>query len=151
MTLDMYQENILDHYTHPHNKRKLEHFDMRAQERNPLCGDEIEVFVALDGERRISEVTFEGQGCAISQAAISMMTDEVRGKSLDELERMTTEDVRELVGVPLSPVRLKCAVLSLQSLHKALADYKMRQMGLASAPAAAATAEGHVHGPHCVH
>jgi nitrogen fixation NifU-like protein len=150
MTLDMYQENILDHYAHPHNKGHLEHADLRAQERNPLCGDEIEVFVSLDAERRIAEVMFEGQGCAISQAGISMLSDEVKGKTLDELELMTAEDIKELVGVPLSPVRLKCAVLSLQTMHKALADYKLRQLGVEGAHPAAA-AEGHVHGPHCSH
>jgi nitrogen fixation protein NifU and related proteins len=148
MTLDMYQENILDHYAHPHNKGRLDPADMRAKERNPLCGDEIEVFVVLDGERRIADVKFEGQGCAISQAGISMLTDELKGKTLDELERMTAEDIKELVGVPLSPVRLKCAVLSLQTAHSALADYKLRQLGVAQEHPAA---EAHVHGSHCAH
>lgn len=150
MTMDMYQENILDHYAHPRNKGTLEHPELRAKERNPLCGDEIEVFVALDAQKRIAEVKFEGQGCAISQAAISMLSGEVKGKSLDELEAMTADDVRELVLVPLSPVRLKCAVLSLQTMHKALAEYKLRQLSGDRAPEAAA-AEAHVHGPYCNH
>src|SRR5690348_14722640 len=151
MTLDMYQENILDHYAHPHNKGHLDHPDMRAKERNPLCGDEIELFVSLDAEHRIVEAKFEGQGCAISQAGISMLTDEVKGKTLAEVEQMTPEDIKELVGVPLSPVRLKCAVLSLQTMHKALADYKLRQLGEAGVQQAPETAKGHVHGPYCAH
>ena len=150
MTLDMYQENILDHHAHPRNKGRLEHPDMQAKERNPLCGDELEVFVALDAEQKVAEVRYEGQGCAISQAAISMLSGEVKGKTLDELERMTADDIRELVMVPLSPVRLKCAVLSLQTMHKALADYKLRQLAGGRA-VEAAPADGHVHGPFCSH
>lgn len=151
MTLDMYQENILDHYAHPRNKGRLDHPDLRAKERNPLCGDEIEVFVALDAERKIADVKFEGQGCAISQAAISMLSGELKGRTLDELERMTADDVKELILVPLSPVRLKCAVLSLQAMHKALADYKLQQLAIGGAAEPAATAEVHVHGPFCGH
>jgi len=152
MTLDMYQENILDHYSSPRNKGKLDHADLRAKERNPLCGDEIEIFVSLDAERKIAEVKFEGQGCAISQAAMSMLSLELPGKTLEELERMTPEDVKELVVVPLSPVRLKCAVLSLQTAHKALREYKLQQVaGTHGAARAVAEVEGHVHGPHCRH
>ena len=152
MTLDMYQENILDHYANPRNKGRLDHPDLRAKERNPLCGDEIEVFVALDAEKKIAEVKFDGQGCAISQAAISMLTMELPGKTLDELERMTTEDISEMVVVPLSPVRLKCAILSLQTMHKALREYKLQQVtGAAGGIRPAAQAEGHVHGPYCAH
>lgn len=148
MTLDMYQENVLDHHRRPRNKGKLDHPDMRAHERNPLCGDEIEITIALGADGTVGEVKFDGQGCAISQAAISMLTDDLKGKTLSEVEAMRPEDIQELVGVPLSPVRLKCAMLSLQTAHKALADYKMRQLtgeGMPEHPA------GHVHGPYCAH
>ncbi len=150
MTLDMYQENVLDHHAHPRNKGRIEGADLKARERNPLCGDEIEVSLSLAADGRIAEAKFEGQGCAISQAAISMLTGEVRGKSLDELEHMTVDDIRELVGVPLSPARLKCALLSLQTMHKALAEYKLRQLGHVGEPAGAEAAE-HVHTPYCHH
>ena len=148
MTLDMYQENVLDHHRHPHNKGHLDHPDMRAKERNPLCGDEIEVYIALAADGTVGEVKFEGQGCAISQAAISMLTDDLKGKTLPEVEGMTSNDIQEMIGVPLSPVRLKCALLSLQTAHKALADYKLRQLTGEGLPAAAGA---HVHGPYCAH
>jgi len=152
MTMDMYQENILDHYSNPRNKGRLDHPDLRAKERNPLCGDEIEVFVALDAEKKIAEVKFDGQGCAISQAAISMLSLELPGKTLDDLERMTSEDIITMVVVPLSPVRLKCALLSLQTMHKALREYKLQQIaGSSAALRPAAEAEGHVHSPYCAH
>lgn len=150
MTLDMYQENVLDHHAHPRNKGRIEGAELSARERNPLCGDEIEVFILLDGDGRIAEAKFEGQGCAISQAAISMLTGEVRGKSLSELEHMTVDDIRELIGVPLSPARLKCALLSLQTMHRALADYKLGQLGHGP-EALAAEAADHVHTPYCSH
>ncbi len=148
MTMDMYQENVLDHHAHPHNKGKLDHPDLRAKERNPLCGDEIEMYIALGADGKVADVKFEGQGCAISQAGVSMLTDELKGKSLDEVEKMTTADVQEMIGVPLSPVRLKCAVLSLQTAHKALADYKLRKLTGEGLPFQTA---GHVHGPYCAH
>jgi nitrogen fixation NifU-like protein len=147
MTLDMYQENVLDHHRRPRNKGKLDHPDWRAKERNPLCGDEIEVFVALGPDGKVAEVKFDGQGCAISQAAISMLTDELKGKSVAEVEAMKPEDIQEMVGVPLSPVRLKCAMLSLQTTHKALADYRLRKLTGEGLPPFA----GHEHGPHCAH
>ncbi len=150
MTLDMYQENVLDHHAHPRNKGRIEGAELQARERNPLCGDEIEVFLALGADGRIAQAKFEGQGCAISQAAISMLTGEVQGKSLDELEHMTVDGVRALVGVPLSPARLKCAILSLQAMHRALADYKLRQLGHVPEAAAAGAAD-HVHTPYCNH
>ena len=147
MTLDMYQENVLDHHRHPHNKGKLDHPDMRARERNPLCGDEIEVYITLGGDGKVADVRFDGQGCAISQAAISMLTDELKGKSIPEIEGMNQENIKELVGVPLSPPRLKCALLSLQTTHKAVADYRVRQLTGGSLPERPV----HVHGPYCAH
>lgn len=150
MTLDMYQENVLDHHAHPRNKGRIEGAQLKAWERNPLCGDEIEVTIALGADGRIADAKFDGQGCAISQAAISMLTGQVRGKTLDELEHLTVNDIRELVGVPLSPARLKCALLSLQTMHKALAEYKLRQLGQLSEPAGDEAA-GHVHSPFCLH
>jgi nitrogen fixation NifU-like protein len=123
MTLDMYQENILDHYAHPRNKRTLDPVDFKAKDNNPLCGDVLEVFVRLGEDHKVTEVTFEGNGCAISQAAMSMLSDDLKGKSLEEVEKMTADDIRELVLVPLSPVRLKCAVLGIKAVQKGLAEY----------------------------
>jgi nitrogen fixation protein NifU and related proteins len=148
MTLDMYQENVLDHHKRPRNKGRLDHPDMRAKERNPLCGDEIEVFVTLSPDEKVAEVKFDGQGCAISQAAISMLTGELQGKTLAEVEAMGPPEIQEMIGVPLSPVRLKCALLSIQTTHKALADYKLRKL---TGTALQAEPAVHVHGPYCAH
>ena len=123
MTMDMYQENILDHYAHPRNKGTLDPVDFKAKDNNPLCGDVLEVFVRLGDDKKVTEVTFEGNGCAISQAAMSMLSDDLKGKSLEEVEKITADDIRELVLVPLSPVRLKCAVLGIKAVQKGLAEY----------------------------
>jgi nitrogen fixation NifU-like protein len=121
MVYDMYQENILDHYQNPRNLGRLEHADLHAAENNPLCGDSIELFVKLDKEQRVADVKFSGQGCAISQSAISMLTEEMKGKRLEELQAMATkEHVFELLGVPISHARIKCALLSMDVLLLAL-------------------------------
>jgi nitrogen fixation NifU-like protein len=121
MVYDMYQENILDHYQNPRNLGKLEAFDLSAKEHNPLCGDSIELFLKLDKDQRVAEVKFQGQGCAISQSAISMLTEELKGKHLRELEALATkEHVFELLGVPISHARIKCALLSMDVLLLAL-------------------------------
>jgi nitrogen fixation NifU-like protein len=121
MVYDMYQENILDHYQNPRNLGKLDQPDLTAKENNPLCGDSIELFVKLDAQQRVTDVKFEGQGCAISQSAISMLTEEMKGKHVGELEKMATKDhIFEMLGVPISHARLKCALLSMDVLLLAL-------------------------------
>ncbi len=127
MTLDMYQENILEHYRHPHNKRKLDPTDIETKEQNPLCGDEITVYVAFGGDEKVAEVAYEGQGCAISQASMSMLTDELKGKTLDEIAAMGPDDIQEMVMVPLSPVRMKCATLGIKAVQRGVADYRLKQ------------------------
>lgn len=113
---DLYRELILDHYKHPHNYGTLDPADISYEDDNPLCGDRIRIDLRLDDQGRVSEVRFSGKGCAISQASASMLTDEIKGKTLDELRKFSKEDLLDLLGVPLSPVRLKCALLSLKVL-----------------------------------
>ena len=117
----LYREVILDHYKNPHNYGKLEHADAHADGQNPLCGDEVSVSVrfAEDGET-IDEIGFEGRGCAISQAATSMLTDIVKGKRAAEVAVLPKEELLEEIGIPLTPVRLKCAILGLGVLKVAL-------------------------------
>jgi len=117
----LYREVILDHYKNPHNYGKLEHADAHADGQNPLCGDEVSVSVrfAEDGET-IDEIGFEGRGCAISQAATSMLTDIVKGKRAAEVAALPKEELLEEIGIPLTPVRLKCAILGLGVLKVAL-------------------------------
>jgi nitrogen fixation NifU-like protein len=145
VTLDMYQENILEHYRNPRNKRVLDPSDIRSTENNPLCGDVLEVFVTFAADGRVAEVAFDGQGCAISQASMSMLTDELKGKTLEEVGAMDADDIREMVVVPLSPVRLKCATLGIKAVQKGVAQYRMRQLASEGAPqgeAAKDAAEG---------
>jgi nitrogen fixation NifU-like protein len=115
----LYREVILDHYKNPRSHGLLDAPDVQAEGQNPLCGDEVTVSLRFDGDT-ISEVGFEGRGCAISQAATSMLTELVQGKSADEVARMPKEELLDEIGIPLTPVRLKCAILGLGVLKVAL-------------------------------
>jgi nitrogen fixation NifU-like protein len=116
----MYREVILDHYRSPRNHGLLEAPDAVAEGHNPLCGDEVTVTVRLGDGDVIEDVGFEGRGCAISQAATSMLTDLVKGRTAAEVAAMPKEELLDEVGIPLTPVRLKCAILGLGVLKVAL-------------------------------
>jgi nitrogen fixation protein NifU and related proteins len=112
---DLYRENILEHYKHPRNQGTLENPDITYEDGNPLCGDRIRMdFKIADG--RIEKVRFSGHGCSISQAAASMLCEEVEGKTLDEVKKISRDDVLEMLGIELGPVRLKCGLLALKTL-----------------------------------
>ncbi len=113
---DMYREVILDHYKNPRNFGTLDPADISYEDDNPLCGDKIRIDLRLDENNRIKEVAFSGHGCAISQASASMLTEEILGKTLDEVKQFGKEQILELLGIELGPVRLKCALLSLKVL-----------------------------------
>ena len=115
----LYREVILDHYKNPRGHGLLEAPDAQAEGQNPLCGDEVTVSVRFDGDM-IADVGFEGRGCAISQAATSMLTEIVVGRTAEEVARMPKEELLEEIGIPLTPVRLKCAILGLGVLKVAL-------------------------------
>ncbi|MEK7606822.1 MAG: iron-sulfur cluster assembly scaffold protein [Patescibacteria group bacterium] len=117
---ELYRENILDHYRHPHNTGVMEQCTHRAREVNPLCGDEIEIFLRFDEVGKAANVSFVGQGCAISQAVVSMLTDWVKGKSREELARADETYVRQWLGAPVSVSREKCAFLGLRALRRAI-------------------------------
>ena len=109
---DMYRQQILDHYKNPRNYGELEDATFEHVGENPMCGDTIKMFVRLDGEERIEQVSFVGDGCAISQASASLLTEALHGITLDELDEMDRDDVLDLLGVEVTPMRLKCAVLA---------------------------------------
>ena len=125
MTFDTYSmEIILDHYKNPHNKGKVAHPSLQNREKNPSCGDEIEITATLDAEQRIQEVKFDGHGCAISQASISMLTDELKGKSFQEIMKMEKQDVLALLGIDVAPLRIKCAMLGLRVLQRSILKHE---------------------------
>jgi nitrogen fixation NifU-like protein len=111
---DFYRENILDHYRNPRNKGHLENPTHSHEEHNPLCGDVLHIDLHVNDEDVIQEVRFDGQGCAISQASASMLTEMVQGKTLEEAKLVEKEDILEALGIDIGPVRLKCALLSLK-------------------------------------
>ena len=115
----LYREQILDHYKHPHNFGELEDADLEFEDLNPLCGDELRVQLRTDDEGRIEAVRFSGQGCAISQASASMVSDEVKGMTPEELLRLDKSFVLELLGIDISATRMKCALLALKVLKGA--------------------------------
>jgi len=112
---DLYREVILDHYQNPRNYGTLEPADISYEEDNPVCGDHIRLDLRLQ-DGRVTDVRFSGHGCAISQASASMLTEEIQGKTLDELKAFSKDDLLGLLGIPLGPVRIKCALLSLKVL-----------------------------------
>lgn len=120
----LYREVILDHYKNPRSHGLLEEPDAHAEGQNPLCGDEIAVTVRLGDGGVIEDVGFDGRGCAISQAATSMLTELVKGRSAEDIAAMPKEELLDELGIPLTPVRLKCAILGLGvlklALHKAV-------------------------------
>ena len=116
----MYQENILDHYKNPRNFGKIENASVHHHEYNPLCGDEIDMFLVIDENKKVVDVKFFGKGCAISTASASMLSEEIRGKNTEELKNLTKEKILEMLGIPISPVRLKCALLSLDTLKNSI-------------------------------
>jgi nitrogen fixation NifU-like protein len=117
----LYREVILDHYKNPRGHGVLSDADASAEGQNPLCGDEVSIYVAFgeDGDT-IEDIKFQGRGCAISQAATSMLIEMVQGRSASEVASMPKEELLEEIGIPLTPVRLKCAMLGLTTLKLAL-------------------------------
>ena len=123
MSDDIYREIILDHYRNPRNKGQLENADVTVHDSNPLCGDEIDMHLKVDGGI-IKDVKFEGKGCAISQASASMLTELVMGKDLNVVKYLKKEDILENIGLTnLGPARIKCALLSLKVLKVGMIKY----------------------------
>jgi nitrogen fixation NifU-like protein len=112
---DLYRDNIIDHYQNPRNYGTLEHPDISYEDSNPVCGDEIRMDLKTQ-DGRVVDARFQGHGCSISQASASMLTEEIIGKTLEEVKQIDKQYLLDLLGIPLGPVRLKCALLSLKVL-----------------------------------
>src|SRR5437764_3348136 len=137
----LYREVILDHYKNPRGHGLIEDADAEAEGQNPLCGDEVSIYVAFgeDGDA-IEEVKFSGRGCAISQAATSMLTELVQGRSAQEVATLPRDELLDEIGIPLTPVRLKCALLGLSTLKLALHEAEGAPLAKEGAGASAALA-----------
>lgn len=113
---DLYRELIVDRYKNPQHKGHLDPNDISFEDDNPLCGDHIRIDLRIDDTNIVREAVFDGHGCAISQASADLLVESIVGKSLDEVKLLSKEDVLEMLGIELGPVRLKCALLSLKVL-----------------------------------
>jgi nitrogen fixation NifU-like protein len=131
---DLYRDYILEHYRRPHNFGVIDDADASYEGANPLCGDRITLMLSIkDG--MVDRVAFTGRGCAISQASASLLTDEIKGKSVEEVAAIRADDLLDLLGIDISPARLKCAMLSHDSLQHVLGD-----LGVTAAASAKADA-----------
>ena len=113
---DLYREQIIERYKNPQYRGHLDPHDVYFEDDNPLCGDHIEITIRVDGNNVVKEAAFDSRGCAISQASADLLVEAIHGKSLEEVKYMNKEDVLDLLGIELGPVRLKCALLSLKVL-----------------------------------
>jgi len=113
---DLYREQIIDRYKHPHGRGTLYPHDYTYEDDNPLCGDRIRIDLRSDAAGRVTEAVFSGTGCAISQASADLLVESVVGKTLDEIQQMGKGDILEMLGIELGPVRMTCALLSLKVL-----------------------------------
>ncbi len=119
-----YRERVLDHYRHPRHRGHLEAPDLVGEKDNPVCGDRVRIELRVDDRGRVIEAAFSGDGCIISMAAASMLTEHIHGRPVDELRRLGPEDMLAMLGVELGPARLPCALLPLEVLQSALEAYR---------------------------
>lgn len=121
--MNLYQEEILDHYRNPRNFGRMENPDLKVEETNASCGDELALYLKLDSGT-VKEVMFEGEGCALSLASASMLTEFIKGKKIIELEKLGSEEIFKLLGVKISLTRFNCLSLGFKALKKAIKNYQ---------------------------
>jgi len=119
---DLYRQELLELYRNPQNRGVMLKPHMHALETNPLCGDQVEIFLRFDDKGKVKDATFDGKGCVISMASTSLLLSKILGKTRKEIQDMTTEDILDLIGINLTPSRVKCAVLPLSTLKKGIIE-----------------------------
>ncbi len=127
---ELYREEVMDHYQNPRNFGKMANANASYHDYNPVCGDEVEVQLKIENSI-LKEAMFTGKGCAISQAAASMLTEEVKGKALKSAVAMTKDDMLKIIRINPGPVRIKCALLALRALQKGIVQYEATKIGMA--------------------
>lgn len=123
MTLEMYQQNLLDHYKHPRNFGEIPDAPSKAHAANPLCGDELDFSLVFDQADRVADVKFTGRGCTITIASASMLSETLKGMLRSKIEQMRNDEAVGLLGVPVNPARLKCATLALEAVQQAIGHH----------------------------
>jgi nitrogen fixation protein NifU and related proteins len=113
---DLYREVIIEHYKHPVYRGHLDPYDIQFADSNPLCGDHIEITLRTDEQGNVADARFDGRGCAISQASADLLMESIIGKPIEEVKKLNRQDILDMLGIDLGPVRLKCALLSLKVL-----------------------------------
>jgi nitrogen fixation protein NifU and related proteins len=119
----IYRENIMDHFKNPRNFGTVENPDIKHRELNPLCGDEVEITAKVENGK-VTEIKFSGNGCAISKSATSMLLETLKGKTIEELKSISRDNILDLLAIPIGPVRVKCAMLSLDTLKNGIHIYE---------------------------
>lgn len=126
---DLYREQIIDRYKNPHYRGNLDPHDISYEDDNPLCGDHIRIELRVDEDEVVTEAVFDGRGCSISQASADLLIESVIGKPLEEIKQISKDEILEMLGIELGPVRLKCALLSLKVLKAGLYGLKEGEAG----------------------
>lgn len=121
---ELYREVLLEHYRNPVHKGKLIKPDIHKEDSNPLCGDTIEIFLRIDKDEKVVGASFEGKGCVISMASADLLLEEIKGKTLKEVNAMGTEEILDLIGLNLTHTRVKCAMLGLIAIKKGILEAK---------------------------
>ena len=116
--MNLYQEQIIDHYQSPHNWGEIKDADKVLEVANVSCGDDLTFYLKLDGDHKISDIKWQGRACAICIASSSMLSDQIVGQTLDQIQKIDINQIKENLGIPLSPIRLKCALLPLETLKR---------------------------------
>ncbi len=125
--MDLYAENILDHYRHPRHKQTMAKSTVCHEEKNLSCGDTLTIMLHID-QNQINNISWQGDGCAISQAAMSILADELQSKSLSDLDALSAKNIHDLLGIPIGNRRVKCALLCLHALKNALHTFRKEQL-----------------------